>query len=242
MQWSGGRVAVEDRVAASTAVSGGVLRDSFFESISAVTLGLIQPRGEALFLGRLELLRFGPAEVETDQVIWAIEGGLLAAAPGGRFGIQSLDDGLVARVDGYQPRLPLAIYALTQLPVHHLVLRLQLLRARGRRPAPGVPAEPATRLAAGAIDVALCAGLAAVVGRKHRLTAFLGVAAGYHLACWSLSGRTIGGLVMRQRVVAVDGSRPSLGQALVRLLMMPMAVARLRGVHDEIAGTDVIAG
>ncbi len=235
-------MAVEDRVAASTAVSGSALRDSFLESISTVTLGLIQASGEALFLGRLELLRFGPPEIETDQVIWPIEGGLLAASPGGRFGIQSLEDGLVARVDGYHPRLPLAVYALTQLPVHHMVLRLQLLRARGRRPAPGVPAEPANRLAAGAIDLAVCAGLAAVGGRKHRLTAFLGVSAGYHLACWSLSGRTIGGLVMKQRVVAVDGSRPTPGQALVRLLMLPMAAARLRGVHDEIAGTDVIAG
>jgi hypothetical protein len=31
------------------------------------------------------------------------------------------------------------------------------------------------------------------------------------------------------------------GQAIVRLLALPLAALRLRAVHDEIAGTEVIA-
>jgi uncharacterized RDD family membrane protein YckC len=125
--------------------------------------------------------------------------------------------------------------------VHHLVTRLHLLRVRGRRPSPGVPAEPTRRIAAAAIDLGLCAALAASIGRRRRLPALLGIAAAYHVACWSLSGRTFGGLLMRQRVVAIDGSRPTVGQALVRLAALPVAALRLRAIHDEVAGTDVVA-
>jgi uncharacterized RDD family membrane protein YckC len=121
-------------------------------------------------------------------------------------------------------------------------MRVHLLRQRGRSPAAGVPVEPARRLAAGAIDAAMCLGLASLGGRRHRLAMFVGVAAGYHIACWSLSGRTLGGRLMRQRVVAVDGSRPSLGQAALRLLVLPLSLVRVRAVHDELAGTDVVDG
>jgi len=69
----------------------------------------------------------------------------------------------------------------------------------------------------------------------------VGITAGYHIACWTISGRTIGGALTRQRVVAVDGSRVSVGQAVIRLLALPFAVARVRALHDEIAGTEVIS-
>jgi hypothetical protein len=45
---------------------------------------------------------------------------------------------------------------------------------------------------------------------------------------------------LRQRVVAVDGSKVSVGQALVRLALLPLAVVRMSSAHDEIAGTDVV--
>jgi uncharacterized RDD family membrane protein YckC len=48
-------------------------------------------------------------------------------------------------------------------------------------------------------------------------------------------------MITGQRVVSVDGSRVSAGQALVRLLALPLVALRLRAVHDEIAGTEVIA-
>jgi uncharacterized RDD family membrane protein YckC len=83
--------------------------------------------------------------------------------------------------------------------------------------------------------------VALVVGRKRRLAALAGIAAGYHVACWSTSGRTVGGLLTRQRVVSVDGSRVSIGQALIRLLTLPLAALRVRAVHDELAGTEVVA-
>ncbi|MDQ6722499.1 MAG: RDD family protein, partial [Candidatus Dormibacteraeota bacterium] len=59
-------------------------------------------------------------------------------------------------------------------------------------------------------------------------------------ACWSVSGRTLGGAVMKQRVVAVDGSGLSTGQALLRLASLPIAAALRRNVHDVAAGTDVV--
>jgi uncharacterized RDD family membrane protein YckC len=69
----------------------------------------------------------------------------------------------------------------------------------------------------------------------------LPVLALYHLGAWSLGGRTVGGRLFRQRVIAVDGSPPTFGQALVRLAALPVAAIRLRAVHDDAASTDVVA-
>jgi hypothetical protein len=240
MRWADGEVSVDDAVASPRPVSGETLREGFFESAAALTFGLIRVRGRALCLGSLELLRFGPAETAAQSVSWPIEGGLLAAAPGGRLDLRSTDGRLVATVVGYRPRLPLSLYKLTQLQVHHALVRLQLLRIRGRTPAAGVPADTVRRMAAGAIDAGLCAGVALAAGRGRRIRTFLAVAAGYHLACWSVSGQTLGGMVMRQRVVAIDGSRPSVVQAVLRLAALPIAALRLRAVHDQVAATDVV--
>ena len=120
-------------------------------------------------------------------------------------------------------------------------MRQVLLTMRGRRPAVGVPADPPSRLAAGAIDIGLCAGATLIVARKYRFAAFAGITAGYHIACWATSGRTVGGMLMKQRVIAVDGSRLTPAQAALRFVTTPVAAARLRAVHDDIAGTDVVA-
>jgi len=147
---------------------------------------------------------------------------------------------LVASVDGYRPALPRFLYVLTQLPIHHLWTRLHLLRVRGREPEPGRPADPSRRAAAAAIDAAVCIALTMALGRRQRIPLLLGITAGYHVACWKLSGRTLGGKVMGQRVVAVDGSELTLGQAMVRLAAIPISAVRMRNTHDEIAGTAVI--
>ena len=172
---------------------------------------------------------------------WPIEGGLFARTPGGRFSIEAIGGRVAATVEGYRPLLPRPLYMVTQLPVHHLVTRLHLLRVRGRQPAPGVPAEPTKRIAAAAIDLGFCAALAVIGGRRRRLPVLLGIATAYHVACWSTSGRTLGGVLMGQRLVSVDGSRPTVGQALVRLAALPVSALRLRAIHDEVAGTDVVA-
>jgi uncharacterized RDD family membrane protein YckC len=104
-----------------------------------------------------------------------------------------------------------------------------------------VPAVRGKRLAASAIDLGLCVALTAVIGRRRRGSVFVGVVAGYHVACWALSGRTLGGALLKQRVVSFDGSGLSAGQAMVRLALLPVALVRQRAVHDEIAGTEVIA-
>jgi RDD family len=241
VRWAGGRVEVEDSVAMSRPVTGTALLDGFLADIAALTFGLVSARVNSLLLGPLELLRFGRASVARSWVEWPIEGGLAVRSPGGHLRIEVLRGRLVASVHGYQPRLPVVLYAITQLPIHHLVIRLHLLRVRGRRPAPGLPAAPATRIAAAAIDLGICAALAAASGRRRRVPALVGLVAAYHVACWSLSGRTLGGMVMGQRVVAVDGSRPSVGQAIVRLVALPVSALRLRAIHDEVAGTDVVA-
>jgi hypothetical protein len=240
MHWAGGRVAVEDSVSLKRSVGGAELRDAYARDIEALTLRLVRMHGTSLWVGPIEIVRFGNPRVSKTSVEWPIAGGLLAGAPGGSFTVKSGRGKLVATLEGYRPILPRPLYFLTQLPIHHLVSRMHLMRVRGRRPAPGVPATPAKRLAAGAIDLAFCAGLAAMSGRRRTLSALLGIATGYHVACWSISGQTLGGMLMKQRVVALDGSRPSAGQALVRLLALPMAAIQMRATHDQAAGTDVV--
>lgn len=226
----------------SRPISGKELRDLYIDDVSTVTLRLAHMHGTSMRVGSLEILRFGRPKVTRARVDWPIESGLAAGAPGGAFTIKYAGGRLVATLEGYKPRVPVAIYAVTQLPIHHLVTRAHLLRVRGRVPAAGLPVEPVRRLQAGAIDAALCTAVALTAGRGRRLRALVVVASGYHIACWSLGGRTVGGAILGQRVVAVDGSRPSVGQAIVRLVTLPLAALRLRAVHDEIAGTDVIAG
>jgi len=240
MRWIDGEVQVEDSVRAERPLSGETLREGFFEAAAELSLGLIRMRGDSIYLGPLELLRFDYPATTTQSVSWPIEGGMLAGEAGGYLEVRSAEGQLVAKVEGYRPRLPRPIYMLTQLPLHHALARLQLLHLRGRRPVPGVPADVSGRLAAGLIDAGICAGIALTVARRRRFRALLAIAAAYHIAGWAVSGRTVGGAIMRQRVVSVDGSRPSLGQATLRFVTLPLAAIRLRALHDDVASTDVI--
>jgi hypothetical protein len=240
MRVTDGEVTTQDSVAISRAPTGRELCDGYLHEIQDLSLGLVRGHSNALYLGPLELLRFGAATVSDSAVEWPIEGGITAREPGGTFRIEATNGRLVASVDGYRPRLPMPLYAVSQLPIHHLLTRLYLLRMRGREPAPGAAAAPQDRIRAAAIDVAFCLTLAGLAGKRRRLPVVLGIAAAYHVACWSTSGRTLGGLVVRQRVVAVDGSRPTVTQAMVRFLALPLAWITRRPVHDEMAGTDVI--
>ena len=235
-----GQAWTEDSVAVSRPPTGHELRDAYLQSIQDLTLGLVRARGDALFAGPLELLRFGPATMTGSAVEWPIVGGITTREPGGCFRIEAAGGRVVSSVDGYRPRLPLPLYALTQLPVHQLLTRLYLLGVRGREPAPGVPAPRQDRMRAAAVDAAFCLTLAGVAGRRRRLPVLLGIAAVYHVACWSTSGRTLGGMVTGQRVVAVDGSRPTVLQSVARLLTLPVSWVTGRPVHDQVAGTEVI--
>jgi RDD family len=241
VRFTDGEVAVDVSVGGARGVTGRQLEDAYLEDIRRLTLGLVQAKEGSLYIGPVELLRFGPARVTHDAVEWPIEGGIGARRAGGRFRLASADGRLVASVDRYRPMLPLPIYAVTQLPVHRLITRLFLLRVRGREPAPGIAASFADRRRAAAVDLAFCATLAGLIGKRRRLRVLLGITAGYHVACWTISGRTLGGLVTGQRVVSIDGSRPSLGQSAVRLLTTPFAWIGYRALHDELAGTDVVA-
>ena len=240
MRRAEGRVWVEDSVANARHVTGKELRERYVKDVQPLSLGLVRMQGSSMRLGPLEILRFGSPKVARSGVDWPIEGGLAAGAPGGSFAVHAAGGRLVASLAGYRPRLPFVLYVVTQLPIHHLLMRMYLLRVRGRLPEPGVPAPPTLRLAAAAIDIGLCAAITLMVPRR-RFAMLAGIAAGYHVACWSSSGRTLGGIFTRTRVVAVDGSRPSIGQSVVRLATLPLFVLRMRAVHDEIAATEVVA-
>src|SRR6266704_1047846 len=216
VSWDGGRVSIRASVQVPRAITGAKLRDSYIEAIKTQTLGLARFRDGSIMLGPLTLLRFGPPKVTRNAVEWPIEGGLLARRPGGRWRLQASAGHAEATVEGYTPRLPRLIYSTTHLRVHELFTRLYLLRLRGRDPLPGAPAPPVDRFRAGTVDVAFCLTLAGFV-RRRRSRRTLIVLAIYHVACWSISGRTLGGLVMSQRVVAVDGSRLTPAQSLYRL-------------------------
>ena len=237
---TGGRVSVEDSVPITRPMTGEQLREAYLDDVSKLTLGLVRIRGTSVFVGPIEVLRFGPPKVTRNSVDWPIEGGITAGAPGGHWRIEVEHGRVVASVKDYRPRLPLPLYAVSQLPIHHLVIRLHLLRLRGRKPQPGIPATRDDRLRAAAVDLAFCATLAGFTGRRRKLHVLLGITAAYHVACWSISGQTLGGMVMRQRVVSVDGSKPTVGQSVVRVFALPIAWALRRPVHDEAAGTEVI--
>ncbi len=216
------------------------LRDRFFEDLTRLTLGLVQVRGGGQYVGPLELIHLGEPHWEPEprgggRWVHPVDGGLLVRRPVGTISVGWEFGELIVEVEDFEPALPPLIYDFTQRPFHRFIARLSLLGMRGRMPPPGNPSDPLTRLAGGAIDVAICAVLARLFRRR-----VLEVLVPYHLAGWIAVGRTPGGFITRQRVIAVDGTRLTPGQAALRLALLPLALLRRRAVHDEIAQTEVV--
>jgi hypothetical protein len=239
VSWQAGRVSTEETVEVRGPVTGKQLRDAYAESVAALFFRLVRFTRNAVRIGPIELLRFGEPEIGPRSVDWPIEGGLLAGASGGHWRIESRDGQVQASVTSYRPSIPRPLYALTQLQVHLLFTRLYLLRVHGANPLPGRPAPREDRWQAAAVDVAFCLTLAGLTGRRRPRRTLL-ITAAYHIACWSLAGRTLGGLVLRQRVVSADGSRLTPAQATLRLALAPVGWLARRPIHDEIACTMVI--
>ena len=237
--WHGGRVSTRASISVGRAVAGTALRDAYAVAVRELTFGLARMRDGAVTIGPIPLLRFGPPKVTRYAVEWPIEGGLLAGTAGGAWRVESSKGVVTASVTAYKPRLPRPVYAVTHLRVHELFTRLYLLRLRGTDPPPGAVAREPERFRAGTIDAALCMSIAGFTGRRRVRRAVL-IAAVYHVACWSLFGRTLGGVVMRQRVVAWDGSKLTATQAMLRLVLTPGSWFTGRPLHDELAGTTVI--
>jgi hypothetical protein len=237
--WREGEVSARDSVALAGSMSGAKLRDAYAKFVGAMTLGIVRWKNDSVRIGPWEWLRFGRPTVTRNSVDWPIEGGLLAE-PGGHWLIQARGGRVEAKMTGFRPKLPRALYAISQLQVHLLLTRMFLLRLHGREPAPGVPAARPDRISAATVDAALCMSLAGFAGRR-RLKNVLAIATLYHVMCWTLSGRTLGGAVMGQRVVAVDGSRLTLQQSVLRLVLLPLAWIAWRPLHDRIAATEVIS-
>jgi len=238
--WQEPPVHQECRVGAPADPGRDRLRDAFFADVGRLTVGTVRGERWRLRLGPLTLLSFGEPAFDGWAWTWPITGGLLARRPGGFLRYGWRDGELFAAVDGYLPRLPALAYRVTQLPAHRVLTRRFLLGLRGRTPSPAPPAGPAQRLLTATLDLALCVGVATAVSRRHRLRTFAALAAGYHLACWTLGGRTLGGLATGQRLVSVDGSAVAPWQALLRLAALPRALRTLRAAHDQAAETEVV--
>jgi RDD family protein len=236
--WSGDAITTSDSVEVTRPLSGAQLRDAYIDSVQDLTLGVVRFRDNAWRVGPIELLRFGKERIGRDFVEWPIEGGILAR-PGGVWRIESTDGTVSASASGHRPALPRPLYDLTHFQVHQLATRLYLLRLRENDPPPGVEAPREDRLRAAAVDVAFCLTLARLTGRR-RLRRTLIITAVYHVVCWSLLGRTLGGVVLRERVVSLDGSRPTATQSLLRFSLMPLSWISRRAVHDDVALTTVI--
>lgn len=233
-------MSAEDSVAGTPTLTGDQLRDRYWDAVPGLTLGLVRRRGNSVALGPIDLLRFGTPVVTARSVEWPIEGGILAGAPGGLWSLAAADGGIVAQVDHFRPRLVRPLYAISHLQVHLLFTRLFLLSLRGRATPEGTVAAPGDRMRAAAVDVAFCLTAGRLFGLRMRPRAVLGLLAGYHIACWTVSGQTLGGVVMRQRVASLDGKRPTLGQSLLRFAASPLSWIMRRPVHDELARTAVI--
>jgi hypothetical protein len=230
----------EDRVPSPARPPAERLRDAYFADVRRLTFGAIRGERWRLAFGPLTLMAFGLPAYDGSGWTWAITGGLLVRQPGGSLRFAWRDGELEGSVEGYRPVLPGPLYRVTQVPVHRVLTRRFLLRLRGRAPLPGAPAGPAQRLLGASLDLALCAGVASLLRPRHRLAAFVGLAGGYHLACWTAGGRTAGALLTGQRVVSVDGSPVAPWQALLRLAAVPLAIRALRPIHDEVAETAVV--
>lgn len=211
-------------------------RDDYWRFLERLLLGAVRYRDGTIYGLGLPLIRTGPAEFRSEGWVWPIRGGLLVARPGGEIGFGVEDGHLVGFLRGYRPLLPAPLYRFTQRPVHQLITRLFLLHERGRREPPGVPAAPAARLAAGAFDAGLVFAATRLLGR--RAGTLLG--AGYLVAAWASSGQTLGQRLLGIRAVSTDGSGITPAQAILRLALLPATALRLRAVHDEVAGTEVV--
>jgi RDD family len=238
VRWNGGAITTFDSVAVDRPVSGAQLRDVYAESVRTSSLGLVRFVDNAVRLGPIELFTFGQPTVGRNSVEWPIEGGLLAR-PGGTWRIESSNGTVTAVASDHVPAIPRPLYDLTHLQLHLLATRLYLLRVRGEEPRAGADAPAEDRVRAAAVDVAFCLTLARLTGnRRPRRT--LALTAAYHIVCWSVFGRTLGGLVLRERVVALDGSRPTPTQSMLRFALIPLSWFARRPLHDEIAATRVM--
>lgn len=238
VRWQGDSIDTRDSIEVARPIAGAALRDSYIDAVGALTLGIARFRDNTVRIGPVTMLRFGEPRVGANFVEWPIEGGLLAKG-GGTWRIEAADGRVQATATRHRPALPRTVYDLSHRLVHLLLTRLYLLRLRGEEPLPGRKASREDRARSAAVDVAFCLSLAGVTGLRRPRRVLLLLAA-YHVACWSTTGRTLGGLVLRERVVAFDGSRVSTTQALYRFALMPVSWLAGRPVHDEIAGTTVI--
>jgi uncharacterized RDD family membrane protein YckC len=110
---------------------------------------------------------------------------------------------------------------------------------------PGAIAGFGRRLAAIAVDWALCLAIAGGLLRGDGRTT-LAVFAVENMLLLSTLGSTVGHRLLRLRVAALDGGRPSPLAVVVRTVLLCLAVPALiwdrdgRGLHDKAAGTAVL--
>lgn len=127
-----------DSVQIAGTLDGEALRESYARAVGRLTFGLVRFHDDAVWVGRVAVIRFGAPQVGPDFVEWPIEGGLLAR-PGGRWRIEAAGGRVTATAIDHRPVLPRPLYDLSHLLVHLLVTRLYLRRMKKKRGGNGRP-------------------------------------------------------------------------------------------------------
>jgi hypothetical protein len=142
-RWQGRRYSLVQRFRISPGVAGdGRLLQAIDAAMRRVTrqsaLHLLRWRGDDLWLGSMLVLGLGPQAVATGSTTTlqrTIRGGLLTADAGGEVSLSChVEPGGVvveARLTGYAPRLPRALYLGVQEPLHRMLIGIAVRRAIG---------------------------------------------------------------------------------------------------------------
>lgn len=217
-----------DRVWSPSPPPAELLLEANFGLIGRATLGLVRGSHWRLRLGPLRLLEFDSPIAVEGGYSWRITGGQLARHPGGCLRIRWLGGQIVHEVEAFAPRLPGPVYRLTQLPLHHLVTRLILLRIT-TAPRPGPPPSVGALAGAGLLDAGVSAIATLGLPGRWRIALLPVIWILYTTVAWAGFGRTGGQRLLGIRLLARDGSRPTPAQAVIRMLALPYRC--LRGGH-----------
>ena len=235
---------VTDQVRAPVSPAPDALRDGYFSGSSRALFGLVRFTDNRFHAGPLTLFRFGAPQLRDGAWVFPIEGGLLARRPGGEVRVGWGEGQLSCSLEGYEPRLPEALFRFSQLPFHRELSRIALLQIRGRTPSAGIPAEPWRRLLAGVLDAAAATAITIVWaprGAAARAAYWWGALLATQTLVPALTGGvTPGGWVAGTRVTAIDGGPAHAAQLLVRAAALPLGLRTLRDRHDELAGTEAV--
>ena len=129
----GPRVVSVQRMVLPTSIDVSQIMPLYCQLLGLISFGLVRGFNDTVAkrfsivwnFPRQSLLEFDEGIVTADRVVFRIRGGFLSAGERGKFEFRILPEGrgLLAVVDGFEPRLPWWIYRFTQAIMHLLVMR-----------------------------------------------------------------------------------------------------------------------